>query len=108
MLQVVYFTATFPYFALIALLIIGVLQPGAVNGILYFITPQFDKLKNIQVNIPTFIAQKTFGYLKCLSEEEPVDFGNRSKLEEVNRTCKADFILAIAWQNTCNMTHNVR
>ncbi|XP_022079492.1 sodium- and chloride-dependent glycine transporter 1-like [Acanthaster planci] len=47
--KVVYFTATFPYFALIALLVIGVLQPGAINGILYFITPQFDKLLDIQV-----------------------------------------------------------
>ncbi|XP_038057063.1 sodium- and chloride-dependent glycine transporter 1-like [Patiria miniata] len=47
--KVVYFTATFPYVALIALLIIGALQPGAINGILYFITPQFDKLKDVQV-----------------------------------------------------------
>ena len=47
--QVVYFTATFPYVALVALLVVGLTQPGAVNGILYFITPQFDKLKDIQV-----------------------------------------------------------
>ena len=48
--QVVYFTATFPYLGLLTLLIVGALQPGAVNGILYFITPQFDKLLDIQVS----------------------------------------------------------
>ncbi|XP_033631722.1 sodium- and chloride-dependent glycine transporter 1-like [Asterias rubens] len=47
--KVVYFTATFPYLGLLTLLIVGALQPGAVNGILYFITPQFDKLLDIQV-----------------------------------------------------------
>ncbi|XP_072040560.1 sodium- and chloride-dependent glycine transporter 1-like [Amphiura filiformis] len=47
--KVVYFTATFPYAVLITLLILGVLQPGSVDGILYFLTPQFEMLKEAKV-----------------------------------------------------------
>ncbi|XP_071537637.1 sodium-dependent nutrient amino acid transporter 1-like [Panulirus ornatus] len=42
--KVAYFTALFPYVVLFTLLGRGVTLPGAVNGILYFITPQWDKL----------------------------------------------------------------
>ncbi|CAG0900962.1 unnamed protein product [Darwinula stevensoni] len=46
---VVYFAATFPYVILITLLITGLLQKGAMGGILYFITPSWDKLLDINV-----------------------------------------------------------
>lgn len=47
--KVVYFTAVFPYFILFALLINNVQLPGAVNGILYFVTPVWGKLFQIKV-----------------------------------------------------------
>ncbi|XP_023217228.1 sodium- and chloride-dependent GABA transporter 1-like [Centruroides sculpturatus] len=47
--KVVYFAATFPYFILITLLITGLIQEGAFTGVLYFITPTWNKLLDIQV-----------------------------------------------------------
>lgn len=51
MLQVVYFTAVFPSFILVALLINNVQLPGATDGILYFVTPVWDKLFEIKVRV---------------------------------------------------------
>lgn len=47
--KVVYFTAVFPYFILFALLINNVQLPGAKNGILYFVTPVWNKLFEVKV-----------------------------------------------------------
>ncbi|KAJ8415274.1 hypothetical protein AAFF_G00422540 [Aldrovandia affinis] len=47
--KVVYFTATFPYFILLALLINNVQLPGAKDGILYFLMPKWHKLLEVQV-----------------------------------------------------------
>lgn len=49
--QVVYFTAVFPYFILLALLINNVQLPGATDGILYFVTPVWDKLFDVKVRL---------------------------------------------------------
>ena len=47
--QVVYFTATFPYFILIALLVNGVMLDGAVDGIYYLFVPKWEQLLNVTV-----------------------------------------------------------
>lgn len=47
--QVVYVTATLPYLLLAVILIKGLTLPGAVDGILFYIRPDFNKLANVQV-----------------------------------------------------------
>ncbi|CAH1778665.1 unnamed protein product [Owenia fusiformis] len=42
--KVVWVTATMPYIVMLILLIRGVLLPGALDGILYFITPKLERL----------------------------------------------------------------
>ena len=48
--QVAYFTATFPYVMLTVLVVRGVTLPGASAGILYFVTPDWSKLLNPEVS----------------------------------------------------------
>uniref|UniRef100_A0A671QJY7 Transporter n=1 Tax=Sinocyclocheilus anshuiensis TaxID=1608454 RepID=A0A671QJY7_9TELE len=47
--KVVYFTALFPYVILLALLINNVQLPGAIDGIRFFIIPEWDKLLSVEV-----------------------------------------------------------
>ncbi|XP_046557634.1 sodium- and chloride-dependent glycine transporter 2-like [Haliotis rubra] len=47
--KAVYVTATFPYIILIVLLVRGLTLPGGTDGALFYITPDFNKLLEIQV-----------------------------------------------------------
>nr|XP_010593599.1 sodium- and chloride-dependent glycine transporter 1 isoform X2 [Loxodonta africana] len=47
--EVVYFTATFPYVVLTILFIRGVTLEGAFTGIMYYLTPQWDKILEAKV-----------------------------------------------------------
>lgn len=47
--KVVYFTATFPYFILTALLIRALTLEGSIDGIWFYITPEWEKLASPDV-----------------------------------------------------------
>lgn len=49
-LQVVYFTATFPFVMLFILFIRGVTLDGAADGITYYLNPDFSRLADAQVH----------------------------------------------------------
>lgn len=49
--KVVWVTALAPYVVLIILLVRGVSLPGADEGIRYYLTPEWSKLKNSKVRI---------------------------------------------------------
>ncbi|XP_068808987.1 sodium- and chloride-dependent glycine transporter 1 isoform X1 [Struthio camelus] len=47
--KVVYFTATFPYVVLTILFVRGITLEGAITGITYYLTPQWDRILNAKV-----------------------------------------------------------
>ena len=47
--KAVYFTAIFPYVILTVLLCFGLSLDGAIDGILYYVTPRIDRLTDVQV-----------------------------------------------------------
>ena len=49
--KVVFFTATFPYVLLIGFLVRGCTLPGAIDGIRFFIEPQWEKMLDSKVRL---------------------------------------------------------
>ncbi|KAJ8266349.1 hypothetical protein GJAV_G00129390 [Gymnothorax javanicus] len=47
--KVVYFTALFPYVTLVALLINNMQLPGAMAGVRFYMVPEWEKLKSVEV-----------------------------------------------------------
>ena len=50
MLQLVYFTALFPYCILVILLVRAATLPGYMDGIEFYLTPQWHRLADISVS----------------------------------------------------------
>ena len=50
--QIVYFTAAFPYAILLVLFIRGVTLPHAVDGIIFYLKPDFTRLTDSAVGLP--------------------------------------------------------
>ena len=44
-----YFLAIFPYIMMVLIFVRAITLPGAANGIIYFLTPQWDQLLNVKV-----------------------------------------------------------
>ena len=62
--QVVYFTATFPYVVLTILFIRGITLEGAVSGIKYYLTPQWQKILDAKVGWLRVGGREVF-YISC-------------------------------------------
>ncbi|XP_066436757.1 sodium- and chloride-dependent creatine transporter 1 [Eleutherodactylus coqui] len=88
--KIVYFTATFPYVVLLILLVRGAMLPGAAEGILYYLKPDWSKLGSAQVWIDAG-TQIFFSYAIGLGALTALGSYNR-----FNNDCYKDaFVLAL-------------
>ncbi|KAG8447809.1 hypothetical protein GDO86_015060 [Hymenochirus boettgeri] len=88
--KIVYFTATFPYVVLLILLVRGAMLPGAHEGIMYYLKPDWSKLGTAQVWIDAG-TQIFFSYAIGLGALTALGSYNR-----FNNDCYKDaFILAL-------------
>lgn len=86
--QVVYVTATFPYFMLLILLIRGVTLPGAYDGIKFYLYPDISRLSDPQVGLMCplllilgkgYYAKQAAHGLNYISVSSILMFGNRTR-----------------------------
>ncbi|KAG9477820.1 hypothetical protein GDO78_013022 [Eleutherodactylus coqui] len=77
--KIVYFTATFPYVVLLILLVRGAMLPGAAEGILYYLKPDWSKLGDafvlalINSGTSFFAGFVVFSILGFMANEQGVD-----------------------------------
>ncbi|KAA8587097.1 hypothetical protein FQN60_000933 [Etheostoma spectabile] len=83
--KVVYVTATFPYFVLIVLIIRGATLEGSLQGIAFYLTPDWSRLANAQETAAPASLQDLLysqslvtwhGRRECLWERWQIQFGN--------------------------------
>ena len=72
-LQVVYFTATFPYVVLVILLVRGVTLPGSELGISYFIKPKWELLLDAKVRSTARVIGFTGRYVPPLGSSASLE-----------------------------------
>ncbi|XP_076839804.1 sodium- and chloride-dependent creatine transporter 1 isoform X1 [Brachyhypopomus gauderio] len=88
--KVVYFTALFPYLVLVVLFVHGVSLPGADSGIIYYLNPDWSKLRDPQVWIDA-ATQIFYSYAIGLGALTALGSYNR-----FNNNCYQDaFVLAL-------------
>lgn len=100
--KVVYFTVILPWIILIVLLIRGVTLPGAINGLSYYLTPDFAALKDPEVWINAysqifFTLSVGFGVMITYSSYLPkkADIINNSFIIGLSN-CFTSFLAGIA------------
>lgn len=88
--KVVWVTALAPYVVLFFLLIRGVTLPGAGEGIRYYLTPQWHKLKNSRVCCPRSEN------IVCASESDWIGIHHNRRIG-LDRCRIANILFAWAW-----------
>ncbi|XP_075888313.1 sodium- and chloride-dependent betaine transporter-like isoform X1 [Nelusetta ayraudi] len=92
--KVVYFTAVFPYVMLAILLVRGLTLPGAWQGVVYYLYPDFSRLADTQVWMEA-CAQVLFSY--GVGAGTFIAFGSYNKVK--NNCCRDSLWLCVL--NSC-------